>query len=175
MKRNVLLLAAVILLVGFAVYNNASSVSVANEEAPRVNFMAPSFQLNGLDNNKTYMIASDKLQKPVVLNFWASWCGPCHTEAPDLNKLYEKYDDRIELYAVNATEVDSVEGASGFVDQYGFEFPVLMDMEGEVAKLYQIQAFPTTYFIDSRGAIVDITLGSMTLEQMENKVKKILK
>jgi cytochrome c biogenesis protein CcmG/thiol:disulfide interchange protein DsbE len=174
MARNSLILIAVILLVGFAVYNNANSISVTNEEAPRLNFMTPSFKLEGLDDGETYTLNSANLQKPVLINFWASWCGPCHTEAPDLKKLHEKYGDRVDFYALNATEVDSVEGAREFVETYGFAFPVPMDLEGEVADLYEIQAFPTTYFIDAQGAIRDITLGSMTLEQMESKIKRIL-
>ncbi len=174
MKRNMIVLIAVALLVGFAVYNNASSIKVTYEEAPQLHFLAPSFQLSGLEEGTFYSFNSRALEKPVIINFWASWCEPCHLEAPDLVKLNDKYGDQVNIVAVNATDLDNVEGAREFVEQYGFEFAVPMDMKGEVSKLYQIQAFPTTYFIDTQGAIRDIVLGSMTLEQMEGKVKHII-
>ena len=103
---------------------------------PIIGAKAPDFSLKGLDG-KTYTLSDLKGAKPVLVNFWASWCPPCKAEAPDLVQLYKEYGDEMEIYAVNLTSADSVEGAQQFVDEYGFEFPVLLDDKGEVGKIYQ--------------------------------------
>lgn len=95
------------------------------EELPRIGFKAPGFELLALDG-KEYGLEGVK-GKPVVINFWASWCGPCRLEAPDLVELYEKYGENIEIYAVNQTFGDSEQAAKAFANEYGFKFPVLLD------------------------------------------------
>ena len=80
-------------------------------------------------------------------------------EAPILSRLYEKYKGEIEVYAVNLTSGDSIKGAQAFANKYKFSFPVLLDMEGKVGDLYQIQAIPTTYFINEQGVVIHRSIG----------------
>lgn len=140
------------------------------EEAPKINFKAPTFNLKGLDE-KQYDI--NHLSRPLVINFWASWCGPCKIEAPELVKLYKKYQDRIEIYAVNITSGDSFQGAQAFSKKYGFTFPVLLDPKDEVTTKYNIAAIPTTYFVNQQGIIVDQIIGFGGTDVMEQKIKKL--
>lgn len=142
-----------------------------SEELAKVNFLRPSFSLAGLDG-KEY--STDEVNKPLVINFWASWCGPCKLEAPELVKLYQKYNKDIEIYAVNLTASDSVEGAKNFADEYGFQFPVLLDTDNVVSDKYNIIAIPTTYFINSEGIIVDQIAGYAGKTAFEEKFKNLL-
>src|SRR5690554_6292552 len=89
MKRNIGVLLIVVILVSIAVFQNLSNadqeVVLPEEEAPKVNFLAPSFTLEGMDG-KTYEVGGRR-DKLLIINYWASWCGPCHAEAPDLVEL----------------------------------------------------------------------------------------
>lgn len=129
-----------------------------SEDAPQTNYkVAPSFNLPGLDGKK-YSLNSVK-GTPLVINFWASWCGPCRIEAPELVKLHNQYGDKIKIYAINVTESDSARGAEQFVEKYGFQFPVLFDKGDNVSTKYGVVAIPTTFFINKDGKIVDMITG----------------
>lgn len=162
-----------ILLVGFTVYTNMNkSMAVVAEQKPTVGYSAPHFSLVGLDG-KTYKIGG-KRDKPVVINFWASWCGPCKEEAPDLVKMYNKYKGQLDFYAINSTSNDQLDDAKKFVETYGMPFPIPLDEKGVVSKQYQIMAFPTTFFIDKNGMIVHQVLGMLDEAELEKQMKKLL-
>lgn len=158
MKRNIIVLVLVIALIGIAIYQYRDDARLAaqlpEEQAPEVNFLAPHFSLDGIDGNH-YAVNGEARDKALLLNFWASWCEPCHLEAPDLIKLHEKYGDRVDIYAINVTDWDTVPDAMAFVEQYGFEFPVLLDEDNEVSPLYKVRSYPTNILIDRNGVIVE--------------------
>lgn len=169
LRKPWLLLAAILVLAVMAFYQS----SPANrEELPKTGYRAPQFSLQGL-NGQTYSLKNLN-GKPVVLNFWASWCGPCRTEAPELVRLYEKYKGKIEIYAINVTSSDSVEGARAFAKEYGFMFPVLLDEKGAVSQQYGILPIPTTFFVDGDGVIVEQVTGLVDPKSMEAKFKQLL-
>lgn len=103
MRRKTFLTIIVLLLIGIAIYQNKDQTSslqtIQREEVAEVGFKAPRFTLTSLDK-KSFSVPSSK---PVIINFWASWCGPCRLEAPTLKKLNEKYQGAIEVYGVNLT------------------------------------------------------------------------
>ncbi|USG68130.1 TlpA family protein disulfide reductase [Brevibacillus ruminantium] len=146
--------------------------AVEVKQKPEIGFAAPHFTLTGLDQ-QTYQVAG-KREKPLVLNFWASWCGPCKMEAPDLRKLHEKYGQQIDFFGVNVTKNDSPEGAQAFVKQYELAFPIPMDITGEVANRYWIQAFPTTYLVDRQGIIRKKIIGMVDGATLETELKQLL-
>lgn len=173
MARNIFVLVLVALLAGIAIYQyidtNNSEATLPVEQAPEVNFDAPHFALEGLDG-QTYTIDGPR-DKHVLINFWASWCGPCHEEAPDLNKLYEKHSDRLDIYAVNVTEWDTVPDAIKFVEEYDFQFPVLLDEDNVVTPLYKVRSYPTNLLVDPNGVVVEHFKWML----MDNEIKKIEK
>ncbi|MFT8322517.1 MAG: TlpA disulfide reductase family protein [Bacillus sp. (in: firmicutes)] len=111
----------------------------------------------------------------MVVNFWASWCGPCKIEAPELVSLNRKYHNQVKIYAVNLTSGDSESEARAFAEEYGFNFPVLLDKDGKVAKLYNVAAIPTTYFISSDGIIVDRIIGFRGKDALKSKFNNLVK
>lgn len=143
-------------------------------EAPRPGYKAPNFTLKDMDG-KTVKL-SDFQGKPVLLNFWASWCPPCNAEMPDLVKKSEQYKDKVVFLGINltATEQDS-EGPKNFVKKYNVQFPTLMDEKGKIADLYQALGIPTTFTVDPNGVIVDAHQGMLDEKGMESTIQKLLK
>src|SRR5690625_216665 len=125
--------------------------------------LAPDFELPTLDGEQVFL--SDYFGKPILLNFWASWCAPCRAEIPDMQKFYEDQD--VEVVAVNLTTSEhSKDNVPEFVDEFGMTFPVLLDEQGPASTIYQIQPIPTTYLIDSEGIIHNIAYGPLNYELM---------
>ncbi|MBC8081095.1 MAG: TlpA family protein disulfide reductase [Gorillibacterium sp.] len=138
--------------------------------APRAGSLAPPFSLKSLDG-KVYNVDA-KREKPLLLTFWASWCGPCKEEAPLLSLLHNKYKNQIDVYAVNVTAEDRIRDVEAFAKRYSFSFPVLLDVKGEVAVMYRIYGIPTSFLIDRNGSIVEVihTLDAKEWEQRVNKL-----
>lgn len=133
---------------------------------------AASFALKGLDN-QTYEFRGSR-EKPLVLNFWASWCVPCQQEASDLKQFYETFRNQIDLYAINLTSEDKLQQVAAFVKKYHLTFPILLDEEGKVADSYRIQAIPTTFFIDKSGVVVHTVIGMVDPHTLEQYTKQLL-
>ena len=115
---------------------------------------APDFA--ALDANGEDIRLSDMLGKPVVLNFWASWCPPCKSEMPEFNKVYEELGDTVQFMMVNAvgSRGETVRSAEDYIAKEAFTFPVFFDTKQDAVMAYGIRAFPTSIFIDSEGYIV---------------------
>jgi len=150
----------------------ADNAAAAIPEKADIGYTAPSFSLTGLDG-QTHSLEALR-GKPVILNFWASWCGPCRDEAPSFVKLHKQYGDRLHVVAVNLTATDSLESAREFARTYGFTFPVPLDKDGEIAARYRIRPIPTTIFIDSRGIITDGVLGALEWDLLRDRALPLI-
>ncbi|WP_159881320.1 TlpA family protein disulfide reductase [Paenibacillus puerhi] len=144
----------------------ASARPVIGKELP-----VPVEALKGLDG-KEYRVGGER-DKPMLLNFWASWCGPCHEEAPALKQVYERYGSQFDLYAVNVTKEDRLKEVKSFVDRYKLEFPVLLDTTGKAAEDFRILFVPTSFLIDKQGRLVE-TIHVLSPEALEQKIKKLI-
>ena len=113
--------------------------------------------------------------KPVVLNFWASWCGPCKSEMPDFQKAYEAYGNDIHFVMVNLTDGgrETVEKAQSFIDQQGYTFPVYFDTDVDAAMTYGVASIPTTYFIGADGSPVAWGQGALNAATLERGIGMI--
>lgn len=171
--RKLLLAMLIAVGIGYFVIGQPESIPVlANEQKPEVGYQAPHFTLTGM-NNQPYKVEG-KREKPVILNFWASWCGPCHLEAPDLQKIQEKYGQQVDLYGINATANDNPESAMAFVKEYKLTFPIPMDVAGTVTDRYKIMAFPTTFIVDREGVIQKKIIGTVDAATLEKEIRLLL-
>jgi peroxiredoxin len=122
---------------------------------------APDFQLESLDGPAISL--SDLRGRPVLLNFWATWCGPCRLEIPFLKEVSRDESWRAQglvILAVNLGEPAA--DVREFVEFYGLTFPVLLDSQGQIGMLYNAASIPTTYFVDKDGIIRNIKRGAFT-------------
>ena len=122
------------------------------------------------DRNGSEVRFSQFIGKPTVLNIWASWCSSCVHEMPAFQEKYAELGDSVNFVMVNKTDGtrDTVEKASAFIDQNGYEFTVLYDTASNAVDIFGIQGLPTTFFIDAGGHIIAQATGeldSATLQQ----------
>jgi peroxiredoxin len=123
-----------------------------------VDSLAPDFLLEDTGGNEVRL--SDYRGRPVVLNFWATWCRPCRKEMPQLVAASERYgDEGLVVIGLNLQEGRSI--IEPFAQDYGVDFPILIDRDGEVGDEYRLLGLPTTYFIDKSGVIRSIFTGPL--------------
>lgn len=121
---------------------------------------------------------SDYHGKPVVVNFWATWCGPCKSELPAFEDVYKDYKKEVQFMMVNLTtsEADkSVSSVKDFIAEYGYDFPVFFDTKGEAAKAYDTSAIPVTIFIDKKGNLVYQHVGAMDKAELMKYIEQYLR
>lgn len=118
---------------------------------------------------------SDFVGKPIVLNFWASWCGPCKAEMPEFEKMYQEKKDEIHFLMVNMTDgnQETRKSAKEYVEDEGYTFPVYFDSDLNAAMAYQVYSIPTTYFFDENGSMVTYALGSLSKENLQKGIDLI--
>lgn len=132
---------------------------------------APDFEMETLNGDTIKL--SDLRGKKVILNFWATWCGPCREEMPEMQEFYDKNKEEVEILAVNLLETESNEtDAEEYIDEFQYTFPVLLDRGADVSKAYKgAVAVPTTYFIGTDGTIQHPrNIGAMSYEFIEEMV-----
>ena len=135
---------------------------------------APDFTVYDLEGNP-YKLA-DFRGKPVLLNFWASWCGPCQMEMPDFQKYYESHGDKVNFVIVNLTDgqQETVESASAFIAEKGYTFPVYYDTDIDAAAKYGVSAVPVSYFIDAEGYFVAWAQGALSADMLQQGMDLLL-
>ena len=119
---------------------------------------------------------SDYKGKTVFLNFWATWCSPCRAEMPDIQKLYEEFQQEdvviLGVAAPNLRREKSEEGIKGFLEENGYTYPVVMDTEAEAFQAYGINSFPTTFMIDKDGNVFGYIPGQLSEETMRDIIRQ---
>jgi peroxiredoxin len=109
----------------------------------------------------------------ILLNFWATWCGPCRVEMPEFEAAYNEYkDDGFTILAVNNSEPVGV--IQSFRDELGLTFPLLMDESGTLQRLYSIVSYPSTFLLDREGRIIARHFGPLTTAQIQQMVAEAL-
>ena len=174
----IVLCAAAVLLAAVIGYDYLSANY--NTEVPSENassseaLMAPDFTV--YDGEGNMVSFSDFKGKPVVINFWATWCGYCVKEMPSFEKAYLEYGDEVVFMMINVTDgyQETMEDAVKFIDEKGYRFPVYYDLDLSAASVYGASSLPATVFINANGEIVHGQLGMMSEDALYGYIGKIL-
>lgn len=155
----------------------ASAEETATEESAAQTAetaLAPDFVVYDRDGKEVRL--SEFFGKPIVLNFWASWCGPCQSEMPDFNEKYESIGEDVHFVMVNMTDGsrETVEKASAFIDQNNYSFPVFFDTTSEAALAYGAYSLPTSFFINAEGRVVAQVVGAINSATLQRGIDMIL-
>lgn len=134
---------------------------------------APDFTVYDIDGNPVSL--SDFAGKPVVLNFWASWCPPCKGEMPEFQKLYDELKDEVHFVMVDMVDdaQETVASGSSFIEENGYTFPVYYDTDYDAAITYQARSLPMTFFIDREGNFITGHMGMITADLLKERVEDI--
>ncbi|KAA3660031.1 MAG: TlpA family protein disulfide reductase [Chloroflexi bacterium] len=146
-------------------------------EAPIVGHLAPDFTLQTpVGESITLSEVIDRngaAGQPVVLNFWASWCGPCRVEMPDLQRTSMKYNGRSAIIGINQGE--SAATVTEFGNEFNITYPLLVDDDNTVNHLYTVSSLPTTVFINASGVVHEVQIGILTQAVLEDRIEELLK
>ncbi len=147
---------------------SAPSFAQVGQPAPEINL--PQLKVGAPGEN---LKLSSLRGKPVIVNFWATWCAPCRAEFPLFQSKYEKYRESLGLgiLAVDMQDDEGAQAAQKFADQMNVTFPILLDVDASAESGYQVRGLPTTVFIDRNGIVQDIVLGGpISEEALEQKI-----
>jgi thiol-disulfide isomerase/thioredoxin len=148
------------LIPGLGAAPNAPSGQSARPTFAKEGELAPEINLKSMTGDQ---ITLSKLEgRPVVVNFWATWCGPCREEFPALVRAYRKYQDKgLVILGVNFQDEASDEGVLTFMRNSLVNFPIVRDTGERVGRMYNVRGLPTSFFVDKQGIIRDIVVGSV--------------
>jgi len=133
---------------------------------------APDFTAEDSEGNTVAL--SDLRGKPVVLNFWASWCGPCQQEMPDFQEAFAEYGGEVQFMMLNLTGGNETrKSAEAFIAENEYTFPVYFDVQQSGANAYTVFSIPTTYFIDKDGNIATYAQGKLDMESLQKGIDMI--
>lgn len=154
--------------------SNSNGTSAQSEITEQQKNTAPDFTVVDYSGKQTKL--SDKKGKPVIVNFWASWCGPCKSEFPAFETAYKNYGRDVEFMMVNLTDgyQETISSAKSYVDEQGYTFPVYYDTTMSASNAYGVYSIPKTLFIDKDGNIVQSATGAMSEETLEQNIKNLL-
>ncbi|SDW06520.1 Peroxiredoxin [Marininema mesophilum] len=165
-RRVVMLI--LIVVVGYTLWQG---LFTEKQKAPSVGEKAPNFTLKTLDGKELSL--KDLKGKPVLLNFWASWCKPCGEEMPAIQKVYDKYKKQgFQVVGVNIAETEVA--VSGFSRDLDLNFPIVLDQDRVVTKRYDVGRLPATYLISREGKIIRKMKGQMLEGQIEGYAREAL-
>lgn len=135
---------------------------------------APDFTV--FDKDGSEITLSDFKGKPVIVNFWATWCPYCIMEFPNFQKMFENYGDRVSFMMIDLTDGyrETQSGAEAYISDNGYTFPVYFDLRGSASSAYAATSIPLSLFIDKDGNLVETKLGAMDEGTLESYIQTLI-
>ncbi|MEK7214279.1 MAG: TlpA disulfide reductase family protein [Chloroflexota bacterium] len=130
---------------------------------------APEFTLQSLGGKPVSL--SDYRGKTVLVNFWATWCPPCRSEMPDMQRVAQDHPDDLVVLAVDLQEAP--EPVASFAKQFGLSFPILLDTKGDVSQAFGVQSLPSSFFIDPQGRIASFNIGALNESAIRRRLQQV--
>jgi peroxiredoxin len=156
-----------VLLIGITLHSQTDSEGIRK---------GPNFKLEDLEGN-TIELSTQTGEGPILLSFWATWCKPCLEELTEFKKIYNDYKDKgFKMFAISTDDERTIAKVKPFVKSKGYEFPVLLDTNSDVARIYYAQAVPYSVILDKEGYIVYSHLGYMKGDEknVRDKISELL-
>lgn len=171
-KRGGLTPGSIILLVGIVAIAAVFGVMLARQNLTQPQSgAAPNFSLTTFDG--TIYNLADLRGKVVIINFWASWCGPCRDEAVELETVWQKYKDR-DVLLLGVAYTDTETGAKAFIAEFNQTYPNGMDLGTRISDAYRITGVPETFVIDQQGNIAHYFYAAITVDSLSAEIDKLL-
>ena len=153
--------------------SGAAPNGTPQQALPRSGYLAPDFSLSRLTGGPQFQLSSYRGQKPVWVNFWATWCPPCRGEMPEMQKIWQEYKDQgIDIIGVDVQEDQAK--VQDFVTSNGYSWNFILDSAGTVSRQYYVSGIPTHVFIGRDGVIKDLVISGLTHDKMVSEVKALL-
>lgn len=171
----IIALVSMLVMVSCAAKNNDNSNSSANNKSSVTTYdLEEGMNMPNIvvRTNKGNEFDLSKEEKPVLINFWATWCPPCRAEMPGLQKLYDKYSDKIDFIMVNVGE--SEEEVTKFINENEYTFPIGFDSEGKYATAFKITGIPTTFILDKNKTIKNYLIGARDEKDFNDFIEKVI-
>jgi len=150
-----------------------STTGTDSEQTQSEQIKAPDFTVYDIQGNEVHL--SNYFGKPIVLNFWASWCGPCQMEMPDFQEKFLELGKDIHFLMINMTDGsrETVESASTFIVEKQYTFPVFFDTQSDAAITYGAYSLPTTFFIDADSNVIAQATGAISGDTLQKGIDMI--
>ena len=169
-KSNVTATISIIVIAGILLLMAFAFSSLESSGRPQPGETAPDFTLTLLDSTE---VSLDSLRgKIIVLNFWASWCTSCRQEAPDIQKVWETYQDKNVVFlgvGFQDTETDS----RAFIEEFSITYPNGLDKTGKLGRAYGVTAVPETFVIDTGGQVAQVYIGPVTENRLAQQLAQM--
>lgn len=147
-----------------------SQTFLETDNKPKIGGEPPAFELADLNGNVHKL--SDYKGKPVIINFWGTFCPPCVKEMPEFQRQYEKWrGEGLEVLAINLSEDELT--IRNFLRSFGLDYTILRDRNRVIEKRFGVKAYPTTYFVKADGTIMEIYVGGMSENEINERVERL--
>ncbi len=174
-----ILIIIVLIIVSIVAYNHLTQEYTPQQvtnETQKIQHVKKASDFSVYNNNGDKVSLSEYKGKPVVVNFWATWCGPCKMELPAFDKLCTEYKEQVEFMMVNLTDgyQETLESAKQFISESGYMFPVFFDTENNASAEYNLYSIPRTIFVDKDGNLVNSHVGAMSEATLRKYIQSLI-